>query len=263
MPWVSLNVPEDITQQGQQEVNCFPFPCGPCVDKKPLHRPVLGTRKRRFLIGSPTVWDNYPVPCDATRCCWGRFPWGMPLFSLEGMQGYLYLEHVGYDGKILGCSMQPLAQWSEVTKNMHPISPYRKMNPFPPFPSYVQARNKYEYEALLSALWTAAPHRFKVTSPTHIVRYTYIMTIYIILVLYDVCGCLWPFQDNPETWKLKGKRLQSTSHPARLVPPEILHWPCHKRRGKVCPSHAHDGNDGQHTDFPCESFPATKPPCET
>ena len=50
--------------------HCYPAgPCGPCVDKNPLHRPVLGTRKRRFLIGSPTVWGNYPAPCGATRCC--------------------------------------------------------------------------------------------------------------------------------------------------------------------------------------------------
>lgn len=53
--------------------HCYPAgPCGPCVDKNPLHRPVLGTRKRRFLIGSPAVWGNYPAPCDATRCCRGE-----------------------------------------------------------------------------------------------------------------------------------------------------------------------------------------------
>ena len=74
--------------------HCFPAgPCGPCVDKNPLHRPVLGTRKRRFLIGSPTVWGNYPAPCDATRCCRADGIW--------------------WDNPM----QQPLAQWSEGTKN--------------------------------------------------------------------------------------------------------------------------------------------------
>ena len=117
-----------------------------------------------------------------------------------------------------------------------------KISPFPAFPSYVQAANKNEYEALLSALWVAAPNHFTITPPTqkggticswyHIYLYiTYVymysncIIILIILTIHTLfLWCLWMFMATISRWfwDLKTERQKAsikvlTAHSARLA----------------------------------------------